>query len=545
MTFFKPKRPEIFPTRISIKLGQYKNWSREINVPNIWVCTPRNVQDIVDVVNWGKENGYKVKAVGKMHNWSPLNLTSNQDRVERIIYVDTTVYMKQVSVSTGTTPATVTAQTGIQMDDLCKFLERKGLGFGSMPAPGDITLGGLLAINGHGTGIPAKGEIRQPGQVYGSLSNAILSITAIVWDQSANRYVLKTFDRTNPDCAILLTGLGRIFITEVKMQVMKNQRMLCESYFDISINHLCTGSPTAKNSLMSFIEQSGRVEIIWFPFTNYPWLKVWSVKPRRPLLSRCVLGSYNYPVTDHLPGALSDLIKKIINGEYRLAPLFGKTQAAIAASSVKLGLSRRIWGWSKSVLHYIREDTLRVTANGYAIITNRNNIHSVVSKIVKKHQEMMARYARQNKFPINGPVEIRITGLDKASEVDLPGAVESHYSAIKPRADRPDWDCAIWVDVLTMPDTPYANEFYSELEEWTYQTFETTDSTMRVEWSKGWAYTPIGPWTNSQTIDQRVPDSFQAGSAAANVWSEGYNKMLALDPHKVYETVFLDRLLKP
>ena len=44
-----------------------------------------------------------------------------------------------------------------------------------MPAPGDITLGGVLAINAHGSAIPGTGETPLAGQTYGSLSNLIRS----------------------------------------------------------------------------------------------------------------------------------------------------------------------------------------------------------------------------------------------------------------------------------------------------------------------------------------------------------------------------------
>ncbi|MFU1924514.1 FAD-linked oxidase, partial [Klebsiella pneumoniae] len=71
------------------------------------------------------------------------------------------------------------------MEALLKQLERVKLGFVATPAPGDLTLGGVLAIDGHGTGIPAQGESRLPGQSYGSLSNSIVALTAVVWDGAA------------------------------------------------------------------------------------------------------------------------------------------------------------------------------------------------------------------------------------------------------------------------------------------------------------------------------------------------------------------------
>ena len=74
------------------------------------------------------------------------------------------------------------------MEALLKQLEQVKLGFVATPAPGDLTLGGVLAIDGHGTGIPAQGENRLPGQSYGSLSNSIVALTAVVWDGAAGQY---------------------------------------------------------------------------------------------------------------------------------------------------------------------------------------------------------------------------------------------------------------------------------------------------------------------------------------------------------------------
>ena len=73
------------------------------------------------------------------------------------------------SISTATSPATVTAQTGVTMDVLLQDLENAGLGVTACPAPGDITLGGALAIDGHGTAIPATGEYAL--QVAGQLNH--------------------------------------------------------------------------------------------------------------------------------------------------------------------------------------------------------------------------------------------------------------------------------------------------------------------------------------------------------------------------------------
>ncbi|EPJ42230.1 hypothetical protein STAFG_0697 [Streptomyces afghaniensis 772] len=95
------------------------------------------------------------------------------------------------------------------MEAMLTFLEEHGLGVTATPAPGVLTLGGALAIDAHGTAVPARGERRPQGHTYGSLSNLILSLTAVVWDSRAGAYALRTFHRDKGDCAALLTHLGR------------------------------------------------------------------------------------------------------------------------------------------------------------------------------------------------------------------------------------------------------------------------------------------------------------------------------------------------
>ena len=83
-----------------------------------------------------------------------------------------------------------------------------------------------------------------------------------------------------------------------------------------------------------------------------------------------------------------------------------------------------LWGRSKNLLNYIKPTTLRTNANGYAILTRRDNIQNVLNESMAKYLQLMDEYADQGRYPINGPVEIRVTGLEQASEVDLAGARE-------------------------------------------------------------------------------------------------------------------------
>ena len=150
-----------------------------------------------------------------------------------LVLADTTQFLTSVSIDTTGSPSTVTAQTGVTMDVLLQDLEDAGLGLTAHPAPGDITVGGALAIDGHGTAIPAVGESLLPGHTYGSVSNLILSLTAVVWNAAQGEYVLQTFERTEPGIQPLLTHLGRTFVTEVTLQVGANTRLQCQSFVNV------------------------------------------------------------------------------------------------------------------------------------------------------------------------------------------------------------------------------------------------------------------------------------------------------------------------
>ena len=174
-------------------------------------------------------------------------------------------------------------------------------------------------------------------------------------------------------------------------------------------------------------------------------------------------------------------------------------------------ISSDLWGWSKDVLMYIKPDTLRVTANGYVIITRRENIQKVLSEFKAKYESMVDIYKKSNAYPMNGPIEIRVTGLDNPADTDISGAVPPALSAARPVDAHPEWDVAIWLDNLTMPGTPDSLKFFRELEEWVFNHYSGDYATVRVEWSKGWGYSEKDAWDNETVIDTLIPGSLTQG----------------------------------
>ena len=534
--------PANFPSSISIYQQAYQNWAGMIVIDNAWTCAPASAADVVTLANWAHANGYRLRAKGMSHNWSPIVLPAGSTGAGYVL-VDTTQHLTSLSIASGS-PATVTAGAGVTMDTLTTALAAAGYGFCAMPAPGDITLGGMLAINAHGSAIPGTGETPISGQSYGSLSNLIVSLTAVVWSSAQSRYVLKTFQRSDPDIRPFLAHLGRAFITQVTVQVAANQNLRCQSWVDVSAAALFAPPATAgPNSFASYVDGAGRIEAIWFPFTTTPWLKVWSLAPSKPAFSIGVTSPYNYGFTNSVTTAENTFFDQVATGDTSGTPAF----EGMALSLVDLGLVFDgvwdIWGQSQNVLLYVKPTTIRIVEAGFAIITSRANIQQVVSDFYAQYTSRLAHYQGLGQYPMNGPVEIRVTGLDHPADALVSGAQSPILSSVRPRPDHPEWDVAVWLDMGTLPVTAGFSQFYTDMESWIWSHYTGSYATVRPEWSKAWACTSTGPWTNATILGSSIPAAVSAGQASGDGWSTAVSILKSYDPNSVFSNPFLDTLI--
>ncbi|MDR7276147.1 cholesterol oxidase substrate-binding domain-containing protein [Catenuloplanes atrovinosus] len=518
--------PPGFPADIPHERRTYLNWSGETVADDVWTASPRTPADVVTLANWAHARGWRLRPHGFRHGWSPLTLAPGDDA--DVVLLDMTAHLTAMSM---TAADEVRVQAGASMESLLTYLEEKGRGLAHCPAPGDLSVGGVLAIGGHGTAVPATGETRAPGTTYGSLSNLVTSVTAVVWDGSS--YALRTVPRSDPDAAALLTDLGVLCLVEVTMRVGVNANLRCLSRVDLAASELFAAPGTDGDTVESFLDQAGRIEVIWFAFTTHPWLKVWSVAPTRPLTSRPVVAPYNYPFSDNIPRPVAEVAGDILSGQYYLAPVLGQLQYDATVAGLTASVSADLWGPSKNLLLYIKPTTLRVHPNGYAVLTRRADVQWVLHEFATEYERLLKAYAAEGRFPVNGAVEIRVTGLDVAADAEVPGAEPPLLSAVTPH---PGFDAAVWLDVLTLPGTRDANAFYADLEAFCYAAFSGGRALTRVEWSKGWAYTPAAPWTNQPLLTQTIPASFGPS------WDRAVSELSALDPHGVFRNGFVDAL---
>lgn len=533
--------PPDFPAGIPLYQQAFENWAREIHVDGVWTCTPRHADDVVALANWAHTHAYTLRPRGAMHNWSPLTIVPGTD-LSRVVLADTTQNLRSISVASGS-PATVTAGAGATVEAILGALQDTGLGWTSVTAPGNITIGGALAIDAHGACLPASGETQVPGTTYGSMSNLVTSLTAVVWSSAQGRYVLRTFDRADPDIKAFLTHLGRAFLTSVTLQAGTNQRLRCQSWYDVPTAELFGPPGTSGRTFASYVTSAGRVEAIWFPFTDTPWLKVWTPSPSKPFFSRRVTSPYNYSFSDQVTPEMEQFLSQLVVGDTSGTPAFGGLQLFIVQTGLIFTGTWDIWGWSKDVLLYVRPSTLRVSEGGAAILCRRRDIQRVVHEFTTWYEARLRHYEAQGRYPMNGPVEIRCSGLDQPGDVLVPSSGTPQLSALRPRPDRPEWDTAVWLDALTIAGTPDSFAFYRDMEQWMLGNYTGSYAAVRPEWSKGWAYTTDAAWADPTVLSSFLPAAYRAGQAAGDDWDAARAVLNTYDPHRVFSNPFLDTLL--
>lgn len=564
-------RPNLpgFPAQVPLNLLAYRNWDRQIVRPPMLTCAPLSADDLALVCNWAQDNAYQLRPRGVMHGWSPLTVTPTAAPDERVLLVDLTkgfADMELLPAGDGL-PTRVRVGAGATMLELLTFLEQQSGGKGSAPgysfphtpAPGDLTVGGVLAIGAHGTAVPTPPADAFAAS-YGSLSNQVVDLTVVATDPAnpGARYAPRTLARGDATTKAVLAHVGRALVTEATLQVVDNYNLRCLSITDLPADTIfaapSAADPVPANSFADFLGRLGRVEVIWYPFSDNPWLHTWQLAPTQPSGSIAVSAPFNYPFADVVPDGLQDLITSLVNGDPSLTPSVGQMAARVTANGLdgknwagisgSYPVSRDIWGPSKNSLLYIQATTLRVTANGYAIHLRRADVQQAVHDLVTNYTTMLTSYAARGSYPVNSALELRVTALDDPATVGVAGAESPVISALsQDTVDRANgWDVAVWFDVLTIPGTPGADQFYAELEAWLVGRFTGTAGRLLPEWSKGWAYTAAGgAWTSADFLTH-IRSTLSDGRSSADDWAWEAATLHGLDAAGLFENPFLGTL---
>lgn len=519
----------------------YTNWGHQINnTHEFLVIYPRTNQQITAIVTHAYLTGKYVRVQGYRHSYPPLTV-SHKDDPSTTVIIDMKRHMNRLRMGSMIVPSAnqifptrlnvVIAETGASMQDLLTFTQQNGFGFVDTPIiGGDATVGGVLAIGGHGAGIRALNEkLTGPGFTFGSDSNAIVELQAVVWNQRLGKYVLRSFRRNDPDISAFLVHIGRAIITQVTLMVGENYNMSCVSRVDIPASELFAYPNNASaRTISNLMDKFGRADATWFPFVENLWFRTWEVTDERPTSSKEVTEPYNYQ------------FKYTIDDPKTPATEFGPQ----CMEKLVNGLTEKnvwdIWGPSQNTLLSYNRSSSSLVFGGFVVLTKRANVQLVLHDISQFYESLLDEYAAKGIYPIDQYAKFRVTEVDDPENTLIPGAVAADIAPLRPVTSRPDFNVGVWMNTLTTTNRPYSNEFGMRLEEFVYNRFNGDDGLARPEWSKNWGYAESGPFVNQAFIREMIPVN-----VGINEWNHAIQVWDKYDPHQVITNEFLRMLLVP
>jgi hypothetical protein len=544
--------PAGFPPSTPLDTITFSDWSQYVNVQGVSVARVSSAADVAAVCNWAVTSGYKVRALGKSHNWSPILMAPGTPANPQVMLVDTTK-LDECSFAVVNGVPLATFGTGITIAAATAYLETlnnngtgaaPGYALPHMTAPGHLTLGGILAIGGHGTLLPSG--TNEP-DLMGCLSNLIVGFDAVVTDPAGptpNTYTVRHFERTETDAAAFLVHLGRAVVTAVTLRVVPNYYLQLTCHFpnaaDLFAPPPSSGPPTP-GTLAALLDTHGRVEVLWFPYTLQTFVQCNRLQTTK--IQPQVSGPWNYPWMNDISLWENALIKAALFAEPWATPIFTFGEFALA----DLNLAGKVLnGTARDLEIYLRDTTLRVTLFGWALQLPRAQVQQVASQFFTQVKTMLDTEQALGRYPINAAMEIRCTTIDRQDALPVPSCPPPALAATHSVTPQdPTLDTVIWLNLGTITGTAGSNEFYTALETWLLQTWGTQQPTrLRPEWSKAWAYTSNGPWTNATTI-QAIRAMYNQPTTAPFTFQWAANTLAQYDAAHLFTNPLLEALFSP
>jgi FAD/FMN-containing dehydrogenase len=515
--------PPALPSGLEPYRQAYENWERDLHVDEVWSVAPRTADDVVALADWAVAHGWRLRAKGGSHSWAPLTVLPEDDCSRPVLLLDTTTHLTRLAVSGDVAHV----EPGISLDALAAGLLAVGKEISSIPTTGTLTLGGILAVGAHGCVAGANGEGPGPGVTFGSVAALVRRLTAVVWDDHKRRHVLLTVDRQDPRHAVLVTALGRTFVTEVELEVAPARTMRCVSRTDVPASTLF--GALGPDAFATRVAETGRVEVLWYPYTEGTWIKEWTHAPTKPAESKAVTGPYNYPFTEQVPGEVADLASQVMNGVPAVTPVYTTASFVGSAQGLLTDQATDLWGASSHLYLHHEGKAFRVHEAGYSLLTSRARLQEVVRTFVDEVNRLLQVYALRDEFPLNGPTYVRATSVDRPVP---PGKRTPALAAMHPHPDHPQLDTVVWVALVCFPGTPSSDRFFAEMERFCRVTFQPPLALARSEWAKGYAYDGSGGWRSAEQLAhlrETFPD-----------FATSRRRLDELDPHRVFSNTFVD-----
>ncbi|PVU98162.1 hypothetical protein BB561_000058 [Smittium simulii] len=233
----------------------FENWSKTFTCAPKLYLAPHNENQIIWIVNFAREHGLNLKAIGSKLSPSDIACTDGimitMENFKRVLHVDH-VHSR------------ITVEAGLTLHELHEILTFWGLSFSSIGSVSEQTISGAISTAVHGTGIN-----------YGCFSSIVKDL-CIIDGLGRRHYCSSVANKDLFDAARCSLGALGI-ITQLTLQ--------CEPSFRLKAVQVPKKLDDILDNLSSTLASAEHVRFWWFPYTDDTvlWKANRTIEPKNPL----------------------------------------------------------------------------------------------------------------------------------------------------------------------------------------------------------------------------------------------------------------------
>jgi L-gulonolactone oxidase len=378
---------------------EWQNWFGNLH-STVDLYQPSSLAELSAAVKRAAQKG-RVRPVGGSAAWSPLvpggSSIISLSKLRRVHAIE----------RDGASP-TIRVECGWPVRKLVDYTAQRGLTLITPPIFEEITLGGALAVGAHGTGLG-----------WSTMSDTISELRLV---DHHGKVIELTEARDGDLFDAARTALGTF-------GVLYDVTLRCEHEFNVHVEDRFKPREEVLSGIDDLLATYEFVELYWFPFTDYFWIKVMSRTDERVPKDRWrdrLADGFNYALTM----AGGHLMPLLARNAPELTPLVEKLEPRLAMTP-----GTRIETASEA-FHYQRAYP-RCWDMSYAVpLADSARAWRATMKLIED-------FGREGKYPVNMVVHSRFIGASR-------GWLAPAYG--QPMCD---------LEVTTIKGTPNTDEFFT------------------------------------------------------------------------------------
>ena len=407
----------------------WENWGGTAHCQPEFSFYPQQVDDLVEIVNFARQRGLKIRVAATGHSWSDLVTTDS-----------ILVYIHQLNnvtldLSDDARPRVV-IESGATVKEVNDVLEEHGYALPLNVVLESVRFGGLIATGSHGSGW------NNP-----TLSDLVQAIEVVTASGEVCKFEAgKDSDEVMNAVRLNLGMFGIMF--RITMNVQKSWIVHARDE-RLPIDHVF-------GDLTHLARSQDNFDLFWWPFSDEFWVKTWRRIPYTSITAK--------PRRSRADKLISDIGSRVHNGLINLSQKYPRLTPPLSRFTFKLTPSKG----NKVVdiveaIHYRR--AIEYTKMGCVEVAFKvDSYFENVKWAIKQVFTRVRTYARRGQYPLNVVMNVRFINNSNCWLSPAFGEGHTCYIEILSRAKPADWKYfsgQVAQDWLTLPQARphWAKEF--------------------------------------------------------------------------------------